>query len=72
MTATNDPSYLSPIPLGPHAARLVAAFRDALVRMRGGEELTIEDLDVADELLQSVQATTDTSLAATVMPSLVA
>ncbi|BBC29070.1 hypothetical protein SGFS_003610 [Streptomyces graminofaciens] len=68
MNATNDPSSTVPVPLDPHAARLVAAFRDALVRMRDGEELTTEDLNVANELVQLVQATTDASLAATVMP----
>jgi hypothetical protein len=68
MTATNDASDLAPVPLDPRTARLVAAFRDALVRMRDGEELTPEDLNVAAEVLQLVQATTDASLAATVMP----
>lgn len=58
----------TPAPLDPHAARLVAAFRDAPVRMRDGEDLTVEDPNMANELLQLVQATTDASLAATVMP----
>ncbi|MGW3451578.1 hypothetical protein [Streptomyces sp. NPDC001076] len=68
MTATNNPSNIPPVPLDPHTARLVAAFKDALVRMRDGEELTAEDLSVATELLQLVQANPDASLAATVMP----
>lgn len=68
MNTTNDPSTTAPVPLDPHAARLVAAFKDALVRMRDGEELTTEDLNVASELVQLVQSTTDASLAATVMP----
>jgi hypothetical protein len=59
---------VAPVALDPHAARLVAAFRDAPVRMRDGEELTVEDLNVAKELPQLVQATNDASLAATVMP----
>lgn len=68
MNTTNTPSSTAPVPLDPHAARLVAAFKDALVRMRDGEELTTEDLNVANELVQLVQTTADASLAATVMP----
>ncbi|MFD7608114.1 hypothetical protein ACFWAN_48505 [Streptomyces mirabilis] len=68
MNSTDDPSSIVPVPLAPHAARLVAAFQDALIRMRDGEELTTEDLNVANELVQLVQTTTDASLAATVMP----
>ncbi|MDQ0954509.1 hypothetical protein QFZ24_008432 [Streptomyces phaeochromogenes] len=55
---------VAPVALDPHAARLVAASRDAPVRMRDGEELTVEDLNVAKELPQLVQATNDASLAA--------
>ncbi|MCZ0999521.1 hypothetical protein O1M63_17690 [Streptomyces mirabilis] len=68
MNTINDPSSTVPVPLDPHTARLVAAFKDALVRMRDGEELSTEDLNVASELVQLVQTTTDASLAATVMP----
>ncbi|MGP4084933.1 hypothetical protein [Streptomyces sp. KR55] len=68
MTSTTDPSYNDPELFDPRAAHIVEAFRDALVRMRDGEELTIEDLNTATDLLQMVQATTGASLAAAVMP----
>ncbi|MFD7408525.1 hypothetical protein ACFV7R_39110 [Streptomyces sp. NPDC059866] len=68
MTSTTDPSYNDPELFDPRAAHIVEAFRDALVRMRDGEELTVEDLDAATDLLQLVQATTGASLAAAVMP----
>ncbi|MER6085931.1 hypothetical protein [Streptomyces sp. NPDC001833] len=73
MTTATDPSDIDPsdidsMSFDPYSARLVEAFRDALVRMRDGEELTIEDLDTAAELLQTVQAADDDSLAAEVMP----
>ncbi|MFF4357640.1 hypothetical protein [Streptomyces sp. NPDC001604] len=61
MTTTPDPSHTD-------AARLVEAFRDALVRMRDGENLTADDLDVATDLLQMVQTPGGTTLAAAVMP----
>ncbi|WP_432194350.1 hypothetical protein [Streptomyces sp. bgisy027] len=68
MTATNHPSGLDPLSSDPRAAHLVEAFKDALVRMRDGQDLTAKDLEVATDLLQIVQAPAGTSLAAAVMP----
>ncbi|MFE2315908.1 hypothetical protein ACFXC8_22695 [Streptomyces sp. NPDC059441] len=68
MTTATDPSDIDSMSFDPYSARLVEAFRDALVRMRDGEDLTVEDLDTAVDLLQIVQATDGGSLAAEVMP----
>ncbi|GCB44518.1 hypothetical protein [Streptomyces sp. NL15-2K] len=68
MTTPTGPWDNDPALSDPRAAHLVEAFRDALVRMREGEELTIQDLTTATDLLQVVQATTGASLAAAVMP----
>ncbi|WP_262059485.1 hypothetical protein [Streptomyces sp. STR69] len=68
MTTATDPSDIDSLPFDPHSARLVEAFRDALVRMRDGEDLTAEDLDTAADLLLTVQAANGDSLAAEVMP----
>ncbi|MGW0946040.1 hypothetical protein ACWD4O_26350 [Streptomyces sp. NPDC002623] len=68
MTTVTDPSAIDSMPFDPHSARLVEAFRGALVRMRDGEDLTVEDLDTAAALLLMVQATNGDSLAAEVMP----
>ncbi|MGW4606859.1 hypothetical protein [Streptomyces sp. NPDC004532] len=68
MTAPNDPSDIDLLSSNPSAARLIGAFRDALIRMRDGEDLTVEDLNTATDLLQMVQTTTGGSPAAAVMP----
>ncbi|MFF7921198.1 hypothetical protein ACFZDP_08535 [Streptomyces mirabilis] len=68
MTTATDQSGIDSMSFDPHSARLVEAFRDALVRMRDGEDLTVEDLDTAAELLQMVQATKGDFPAAEVMP----
>jgi hypothetical protein len=68
MTSTTDPSCNDPALFNPGAAHLVEEFRNALVRMRDGEELTVEDLNTATDLLQLVQGTAGASLAAAVMP----
>lgn len=68
MTTTPGPSNIGPLSSDPRAAHLVEAFRDALVRMRDGEDLTVDDLDVATDLLRMVQSPTGTTLAAVVMP----
>ncbi|MET7719338.1 hypothetical protein [Streptomyces mirabilis] len=68
MTTATDLSDIDSMSFDPHSARLVEAFRDALVRMRDGEDLTVEDLDTAAELLQRVQATKGDFPAAEVMP----
>jgi hypothetical protein len=68
MTTATDLSGIDAMSFDPHSACLVEAFRDALVRMRDGEDLTVEDLDTAADLLQLVQATKGDFLAAEVMP----
>jgi hypothetical protein len=68
MTTATHLSDIDSMSFDLHAARLAEAFRDALVRMRDGEDLTVEDLDTAAGLLQMVQATKGESLAAGVMP----
>lgn len=68
MASPNEPSYGDPISINPHAAHLVEAFKDALIRMRDGEGLTFEDLDTTTELLQMVQAPNGAALAAVAMP----
>ncbi|MFE3032986.1 hypothetical protein ACFXKY_15245 [Streptomyces canus] len=68
MTTTPNPPNTDPLSSDPRAARLVEEFRDALVRMRDGEDLTADDLAVAGDLLQMVQTPTGTALAAAVMP----
>ncbi|MFE9453983.1 hypothetical protein [Streptomyces sp. NPDC006739] len=68
MTATPDPSNIDPQSSDPRTARLVEAFRDALVRMRDGQDLSADDLDVAADLLQMVQTPGGATLAAAVMP----
>ncbi|MFC8198876.1 hypothetical protein ACFWBR_39770 [Streptomyces sp. NPDC060006] len=68
MTTTPDPSYIDPLSSGPRVARLVEEFRDALVRMRDGEDLTADDLNVAGDLVQMMQTPTGTTLAAAVIP----
>ncbi|MBK3568195.1 MULTISPECIES: hypothetical protein [unclassified Streptomyces] len=44
MTTATDPSDIDSMPFDPHSARLVEAFRGALIRMRDGEDLTVVDL----------------------------
>ncbi|MFM9448788.1 hypothetical protein [Streptomyces acidiscabies] len=61
MTTPPDPSHTD-------AKRLVEAFRDALVRMRDGDDLTADDLDAATDLLRMVQPPGGTALAAAIMP----
>jgi hypothetical protein len=51
----------------PHSTRLVEAFRDALVRVRDGEDLIVEDLDTAADLLLTVRAANGDSPVAEVM-----
>ncbi|WP_409474099.1 hypothetical protein [Streptomyces sp. HC307] len=69
MTATTTSSdTAAPVSSDPRAADAVDAFRDALLRMRDGKELTVKDLDTTADLLQMVQAPTGGSLAAEVMP----
>ncbi len=68
MTTTPDPSNIDPQSSDPRTARLVEAFRDALVRMRDGEDLTADDLGVATDLLQMVQTPGGSTLAAAAMP----
>ncbi|MFF7702818.1 hypothetical protein [Streptomyces lydicus] len=68
MTATTNSSSSAPVLHDPRAAQAVEAFRDALLRMRDGEELTTQDLDKITNLLQMVQAPTGASLAAEAMP----
>ncbi|MGW2650306.1 hypothetical protein ACWC2T_36750 [Streptomyces sp. NPDC001393] len=68
MTTPHDPSNIDPLSSDPHAARLVEAFSEALVRMRDGEDLTADDLDVATGLLRMVQTPDGTTLAAAAMP----
>ncbi|MGW3291847.1 hypothetical protein ACWDR3_45230 [Streptomyces sp. NPDC001002] len=68
MIRATDPSDPGPIPLALHSAHLVNVFRDALIRMRDGEELRAEVLDAAAELLRMVQAPNGDALAAEVMP----
>ncbi|MET9090047.1 hypothetical protein ABZX77_50785 [Streptomyces sp. NPDC004237] len=68
MPTSNNPSHIAGAPLDPRVARPVEAFRDALVRMRDGEDLTVEDLDTAIDLLRMVETPTGAALAATVMP----
>ncbi|MFE4824341.1 hypothetical protein ACFRFU_50010 [Streptomyces sp. NPDC056704] len=70
MTTATDLPDIDSMSFDPHSARLVEAFRDALVRMRDGEDLTVEDLDTAADLLRMVQAAKGDSLAAGVMPLL--
>ncbi|GGU14889.1 hypothetical protein [Streptomyces coeruleorubidus] len=62
MSRTPDPSNLHPLPSDPRAARLVEAFRDALIRLRHGEDLTVE------ELTQMVRTHTGTTPAAAAAP----
>ncbi|MGW7244192.1 hypothetical protein [Streptomyces sp. NPDC054804] len=57
MTTATGLSDIDSMSFDPYSARLVGAFRDALVRMRDGEDLTVEDLDTAADLLRIVQAT---------------
>ncbi|MFD7478249.1 hypothetical protein ACFV8Z_40620 [Streptomyces sp. NPDC059837] len=68
MTTATELSDIDSMSFDPYLACRVEAFRDALVRMRDGEDLTVEDLDTAADLLQMVQATKGDSLAAEVMP----
>ncbi|MFF1739152.1 hypothetical protein [Streptomyces mirabilis] len=68
MTTATDLSDIDSMSFDPHSARLVEAFRDALVRMREGEDLTVEDLDTAADLLRKVQAAKGDFLAAEVIP----
>ncbi|MFE2521630.1 hypothetical protein [Streptomyces mirabilis] len=68
MTTATDLSDIDSMSFDPYSARLVEAFRDALVRMREGEDLTVEDLDTAADLLRRVQAAKGDFLAAEVMP----
>ncbi|MEV4364894.1 hypothetical protein [Nonomuraea sp. NPDC049625] len=68
MTTTTDPSYVDPALINPRAVRLVQAFKDALARMRDEEGLTFEDLNVAADLLQRIQAATGVPLALAAMP----
>ncbi|MER5345122.1 hypothetical protein ABT030_33440 [Streptomyces mirabilis] len=70
MTTATDLPDIDSMSFDPHSARLVEAFRGALVRMRDGEDLTVEDLDTAADLLRMVQAAKGDSLAAGVMPLL--
>ncbi|MGW5276847.1 hypothetical protein ACWEQP_30720 [Streptomyces sp. NPDC004044] len=63
MTAPTDSSPTT-VSSDPRAAHAVDAFRDALIRMRDGEELTVEDLNTTADLLQMVQAPTGDALAA--------
>ncbi|MFE4752980.1 hypothetical protein ACFRIB_22320 [Streptomyces mirabilis] len=70
MTTATDLPDIDSMSFDPHSARLVEAFRGALVRMRDGEDLTVEDLDTAADLLRMVQAANGDSLAAGVMPLL--
>ncbi|WP_406340533.1 hypothetical protein [Streptomyces sp. NBC_01578] len=67
MTAPTDSSPTT-VSSDPRAEHAVDAFRDALIRMRDGEELTVEDLNTTADLLQMVQAPTGDALAAAAMP----
>lgn len=68
MTTATELSDIDSMSFDPYLARRVEAFRDALVRMRDGEDLTVEDLDTAADLVQMVQAAKGDSLAAEVIP----
>jgi catechol 1,2-dioxygenase len=68
MNSPSETFSIDPISINPRAARLVEAFKDALIRMRDGEELTSEDLNTTTELLEMVQAPTGAHLAAAAMP----
>ncbi|MFC9425980.1 hypothetical protein [Streptomyces sp. NPDC056987] len=68
MTPSIDPPFKDSAMSDPRVARTVEAFRSALIRMRDGEDLTVEDLHATTELLRMVQATNGTSLAAMAMP----
>ncbi|NEB00422.1 hypothetical protein [Streptomyces sp. SID13726] len=68
MTPTTDASETLPASSDPRAAGAVAAFRGALIRMRDGQELTVDDLDTTVDLLRMVQAPAGESLAAAAMP----
>jgi len=68
MTRATNPSDIDSTSFDPDSARLVEAFRGALVRMRDGEDLTVEDLDTTAGLLMAVQAANGDSLAVEVMP----
>ncbi|GGN44401.1 hypothetical protein [Streptomyces fuscichromogenes] len=75
MAEANDPSAGHPPQAGPlssdrRSAQLAEAFRDALIRMRDGKDLTAEDLDMTTDLLERVQAANGVSLAAAIMPML--
>ncbi|MPY48830.1 dioxygenase family protein [Streptomyces acidicola] len=68
MTTTTDPSYVDPALINPRAVRLVAAFKDALARMRDEEGLTFDDLNAAATLIQKIHTATGVPLALAAMP----
>ncbi|MGW3826393.1 hypothetical protein ACWEAF_29855 [Streptomyces sp. NPDC005071] len=68
MTSTTHSSHTTGVSSDPRTAHAVDAFRDALIRMRDGEKLTVEDLDTATDLLAMVQASAGDTLAAAAMP----
>ncbi|MEU6379350.1 hypothetical protein [Streptomyces sp. NPDC046909] len=68
MTTTTDPSYVDLTLINPRAVRLVAAFKQALARLRDEEGLTFDDLNTAADLLQRVQAATGAPLGLVAMP----
>jgi len=68
MIRATEPSDLDPMSLAPLSARHVEVLRDALIRMRDGEDLASGDLDAATELLRKVQTSNGDPLAAELMP----
>ncbi|WP_052745394.1 hypothetical protein [Streptomyces sp. WM6386] len=68
MTTITDPSYVDPALINPRAVRLVAAFKDALARLRDEEGLTFDDLNAVTDVLQQMQRATGVPLATVAMP----
>ncbi|MGW2049888.1 hypothetical protein ACWCPF_32595 [Streptomyces sp. NPDC001858] len=68
MATTTDPSCVDLALVNPRAVRLVAAFKDALARMRDEEGLTFDDLNAAAPLIQKIHTVTGVPLALAAMP----